>query len=39
MISLGKLGTWDDLRKILSGGQSVAKVHSGEVMLRIASTP
>ena len=30
---------WNDLRKILHGGQMMAKVHSGEEMLPKASTP
>jgi len=29
----------DDLRKILQGGQKIAKVHSGEEILPQASTP
>ena len=30
---------WDDLRKILHGGQRMAKVHSGEEILPKGSTP
>ena len=30
---------WDDLRKILYGGQKIAKVHNGEEILPKASTP
>ena len=30
---------WDDLRKILHGGQRVAKVHNGEEILPKVSTP
>jgi len=30
---------WDDLRKILHGGQTMAKVHSGEEILPKGSTP
>ena len=30
---------WDDLRKILHGGQRIAKVHGGEEILPKASTP
>ena len=30
---------WDDLRKILQGGQRMANVHSGEEILPKASTP
>jgi len=30
---------WDDLRKILHGGQKIAKVYSGEEILPKASTP
>ena len=29
---------WDDLRKILHGGQRMASVHSGEAILPKAST-
>ena len=31
--------SWDDLRKILRGGQRMAKVHNGEEILLKASTP
>ena len=30
---------WDDVRKILHGGQRMASVHSGEEILPKASTP
>jgi len=30
---------WDDLRKILHGGQRMANVHSGEEILPKTSTP